>query len=185
MDILDFVSVYKNVWPSAVGGPELICKSIMEHNYNYEPSTYSNHSGQVNPVKRVKMDEYWIRDSDQYYVEIKYTFNNVIKQYSEEHPLFSAQHMTDFRINRYSEGGFMSQHPDSIHHSHGQQYGYPHVTALLILNDDFEGGEFYLADKEFKLEKGSSIVFPSNFIYPHEVKVITKGTRWSILTWLM
>ena len=40
-------------------------------------------------------------------------------------------------------------------------------------------------DKEYKTSKGSAIVFPSNFMFPHEVKEVTKGERWSIITWLM
>ena len=79
----------------------------------------------------------------------------------------------------------MSSHVDNIHHSHGQIYGYPQVTALVYLNDDYEGGEFIVAEKTFKPRKGSSIVFPSNFMFPHEAKVVTKGTRWSIIAWLM
>ena len=93
--------------------------------------------------------------------------------------------MTDHRINRYSEGGFMSKHCDNIHHSHGQQYGFPQATVLLYLNDDYEGGEFYVANKKFEPEKASALIFPSNFMFPHEAKVVTKGTRWSIVTWLM
>ena len=84
-----------------------------------------------------------------------------------------------------SEGGFMSKHCDNIHHSHGQQYGYPQVTALLYLNDNYEGGTFKVADKTIYPERGSAVIFPSNFMFPHEAKVVTKGTRWSVVTWLM
>ena len=28
--------------------------------------------------------------------------------------------MTNFRVNKYGEGGFMSEHADNIHHSHGK-----------------------------------------------------------------
>ena len=93
--------------------------------------------------------------------------------------------MTDFRINRYKEGDFMSKHCDNIHHSHGQEYGFPQATVLLYLNDDYEGGEFYVAGKKFEPKKSSALIFPSNFMFPHEAKVVTKGTRWSIVTWLM
>jgi predicted 2-oxoglutarate/Fe(II)-dependent dioxygenase YbiX len=79
----------------------------------------------------------------------------------------------------------MSSHVDNIHHSHGQQYGYPQVSALLYLNDDYEGGEFKVADKIIYPEAGSGIIFPSNFMFPHEAKEVIKGTRWSIVTWLM
>ena len=43
---------------------------------------------------------------------------------------------------------------DSIHHSHGQHYGYPHATVLLYLNEDYEGGEFTVATKRMKPKKG-------------------------------
>ena len=79
----------------------------------------------------------------------------------------------------------MSRHVDNIHHSHGQKYGYPQVSSLLFLNDDYEGGEFIVAGETYSPKKGSAIIFPSNFMYPHEVGLVTKGIRWSVLTWLM
>ena len=79
----------------------------------------------------------------------------------------------------------MSRHCDNIHHSHGQQYGYPQVTALLYLNDNYEGGTFRVADKTVYPERGSAVIFPSNFMFPHEVKEITNGERWSVVTWVM
>jgi len=36
-----------------------------------------------------------------------------------------------------------------------------------------------------KPKKGSVIIFPSNFMFPHYVKKVTKGERYSIITWLM
>ena len=80
----------------------------------------------------------------------------------------------------------MNQHIDNIHHSHGQQYGYPHITSLIFLNDDYEGGEFVICgDKQIEKKQGSAIIFPSNFMYPHEVKKVTKGKRFSVMTWIM
>ena len=38
--------------------------------------------------------------------------------------------------------------------------------------------------KKFKLGKGTILFFPSNFMYPHIIKTITKGTRYSIVSWL-
>tara|TARA_B100001996_G_scaffold380660_1_gene368497 strand:+ start:1273 stop:1815 length:543 start_codon:yes stop_codon:yes gene_type:complete len=180
MNVHDYIKYYNGAVPF------VLCEDIINYPYNYKPSTYSNHKGKIDDSKeRVRMDEYWVRKNYQYYDEIKSSFEWVIKKYSEEFSLFSVQNITDFRINKYPEGGFMSKHVDNIHHSHGQQYGFPQATILLYLNDDYEGGEFYVAEKEFKPEKGSAIIFPSNFMYPHEAKKITKGTRWSVVTWLM
>ena len=79
----------------------------------------------------------------------------------------------------------MSLHIDNIHHSHGQSYGYPQSSVLLFLNDDYEGGEIIVAGNTYKPAKGSALVFPSNFMFPHEVKKVTEGERWSVVSWLM
>ena len=180
MDVEEYIGYYKNVVPHA------LCKTIMNYDYNFQPSTYANHKGKITDGdERVLMDECWVSSNDAYYEDMKASFERVIKRYSKEFPLFSVQHTTDFRINRYPLGGFMSSHVDNIHHSHGQQYGYPQVSALLYLNDNYEGGEFYVAGKMFEPERGSGIIFPSNFMFPHGAKTVMKGTRWSIVTWLM
>ena len=180
MDIEKYIGYYEHVWDS-----DLYCDGIRETNYDYQPSSYSDHVGKVKADKRVQMDEVWVRFGDKGYDDIKKAVEYTCRLYSEEHPRFSVQRMTDHRINRYSEGGFMSKHCDNIHHSHGQQYGFPQATVLLYLNDDYEGGEFYVADKKFEPKRASALIFPSNFMFPHEAKVVTKGTRWSIVTWLM
>ena len=79
---------------------------------------------------------------------------NVLSNYQKIHKVVCKRY-TDFRINRYSSGGFMSEHIDNIHHSHGQQYGYPHLSVLLFLNEDYKGGEFVVADNEYKTSKGT------------------------------
>ena len=166
--------------------PHVLCRDIINYGFNFKPSTYSNSKGRTETSKeRVRMEEVWIKNGNLYYNDVKAAFEYVIKKYSEAHPLFAVQHITDFRINRYVEDGFMSSHVDNIHHSHGQQYGYPQASILLFLNDDYKGGEFVVADKWYHPTRGSAIVFPSNFMFPHEVKIVTKGVRWSILAWTM
>ena len=173
--------------------PHVLCRDIINYGFNFQPSTYSNHQGKKELKEpkegwwdeRVRMDDFWIRKDSIWYKELKVSFEIAIKKYSETFPLFSVQHITDFRINRYSEGGYMSKHCDNIHHSHGQKYGFPQASSLLFLNDNYEGGEFVIADEVYNTKKGSVIIFPSNFMFPHEVKSITKGTRWSIISWIM
>ena len=166
-----------------------LCDKIIDYCNNVKPlktSTYSNHNGKVDGSdERVKMDDGTFVNGEQYYNEIKECFMLALRKYCEKHKDVTCQRHTDFRLNKYSEGGFMSRHIDNIHHSHGQQYGFPQLTSLLMLNDNYEGGDFIVADNEFKTKKGSAIVFPSNFMFPHEVKKIEKGTRYSIVTWLM
>ncbi len=55
---------------------------------------------------------------------------------------------------------------------------------LGVLNDDYEGGEFVLIDEKIDLSKGDIIIFPSNFMYPHKVEPVTKGIRYSYISWI-
>ena len=180
MDVEDYIKVYENTVDKN------LCDALMVADLDWKSSSFSSHEKvHEDSEDRVIMDDVWIHKDNNFYNPLKDCFIKAIRQYEYEFPLFLCEHTTDFRINRYSKGGFMSRHIDNIHHSHGQKWGYPHVSALLYLNDDYSGGEFVVADKEIKPKKGSSIIFPSNFMYPHEVKKVKNGTRYSIMTWLL
>ena len=57
-------------------------------------------------------------------------------------------------------------------------------SVIIALNDDYKGGEFYLIDDKVDFSKGDILIFPSNFMYPHKVEPITKGTRYSYISWV-
>ena len=92
---------------------------------------------------------------------------------------------TPIRFNRYPTGTIMRQHYDHIHSIFdGQHKGIPILSMLGVLNDDYEGGEFLFFDSyEVPLKAGDIMVFPSNFIYPHKVQEVTKGERYTFVSW--
>jgi len=92
---------------------------------------------------------------------------------------------TDLRFNKYPKGTMMRKHWDHIHSIFdGNIKGVPILSLVGILNDDYEGGNFIFNDThEIKLNAGDILVFPSNFMYAHEVKEITKGARYSFVSW--
>ena len=104
-----------------------------------------------------------------------------IKKYNEKFPLALIQEDSGYELLRYKEGQFYVQHTDSFKARPRA------VSCSFILNDDYEGGEFAFFDRElkYKLKKGSCIMFPSNFMYPHEIMPVTSGTRYSIITWFI
>ena len=61
--------------------------------------------------------------------------------------------------------------------------GIPVVSVIGCLNNDFEGADFMLCGEKIDLKKGDILLFPSNFMYPHEVTETTKGTRYSFVAW--
>ena len=89
------------------------------------------------------------------------------------------------RMNRYSEGTVMRPHFDHIHSLFdGRQKGIPVLSMIGILNEDYEGGELvFFDDYKIKTKTGDIIIFPSCFLYPHTIEEITKGTRYSFVSW--
>ena len=82
---------------------------------------------------------------------------------------------------KYEEGQHYADHIDYY-----EMWGCrTDFTAVINLNDDYEGGHFHISGLRYETKKGSAIIFPSNFMFPHEVNRIEKGTRYSIVTWLM
>jgi predicted 2-oxoglutarate/Fe(II)-dependent dioxygenase YbiX len=66
----------------------------------------------------------------------------------------------------------------------GQQKGIPVLSLVGVLNDEYEGGELtFFDDYKLDLKQGDVVVFPSCFLYPHKVNEITKGTRYSLVSW--
>ena len=89
------------------------------------------------------------------------------------------------RFNRYKKGQIMSKHKDHITSLFtGNIRGIPILSIVGVLNDDYEGGEFIMFDDyEIKFKAGDLIVFPSLFLYPHLVKPVKQGIRYSFVSW--
>lgn len=105
----------------------------------------------------------------------------VMNQYRKIAPGITFDKHSGFQLLRYREGCFYKEHTDSY------SIIPRHLSISLHLNDDYEGGEFgfYNQDLKIKAKKGSAVVFPSNFMYPHEIIPVTQGTRYSIITWII
>ena len=179
--ISDFIYYY----PEAIN--PLLCNTITNYfntNAKWKQSSFST-AYKNTGTSKVSMMEYWIGSKDSYYQDLKNSFEQSVNDYVNIHTRIKVQSYTDFRINRYGVGGFMKEHIDNIHYSHGQKEGYPHLTSLIFLNDNFDGGEFYLCGEPLEKKVGSAVVFPSNFMYPHEVKKVTNGKRYSVMTWIL
>ena len=128
------------------------------------------HVIEKNPKVRGKLDKYIFASA-----------GLAIKKYNEKFPLCQIQEDSGYELLRYKEGQFYTEHTDSFKARPRA------VSCSFILNDNYEGGEFAFFDRElkYKLKKGSCIMFPSNYMYPHEIMPVTSGTRYSIITWFV
>lgn len=89
------------------------------------------------------------------------------------------------RFNRYKKNQSISKHCDHIQSLFtGDRRGIPILSIVGVLNDDYKGGEFIMFDDyEIKFKAGDLIIFPSVFLYPHLVKPVKQGVRYSFVSW--
>ena len=104
-----------------------------------------------------------------------------IKKYSEKFVEAKIQGDSGYCLLRYQEGEFYKEHTDHFLQSPRS------VSCSFALNDDYGGGEWGFFNREIvlKVPKGSAVMFPSNFMYPHEIMPVTRGVRYSIITWFI
>lgn len=57
------------------------------------------------------------------------------------------------------------------------------LSTLVFLNDDYEGGVLRFPDFfDIEPKKGRLVIFPSCYMFPHEVTKVTSGTRYTLAT---
>jgi hypothetical protein len=97
---------------------------------------------------------------------------------------FDITHSNQTEFLMYDVKGKYESHVDTFH-QHGTETR--KLTALAILNDDFEGGKFYIINGHDKIyppqAKGDIIVFPSFMV--HGVEPVIKGMRYTVVTWMV
>ena len=180
MNLKDYIAIYN------IGNNEF-CKKTIDQIKNTEWKKHSYNNPVLN--KNTTYDDDFEISYQSEYVETN--LMNFIKKCADDYiknicPIpFKLQELRKIRFNKYEIGTKMKFHHDHIHTMFdGTKKGVPILTVLGLLNDDFEGGDFLMFDgKKVNLEAGDVIVFPSNFLYPHAVTTVTKGTRYSFVSW--
>lgn len=98
---------------------------------------------------------------------------------------FDVTHSNQSEYLKYDVNGHYVCHPDTYLVPSEKECR--KITVLAFLNDDFEGGKFYLQNGHSKTypeqKKGTVIAFPS-FIN-HGVEPVKSGIRRSIVTWIV
>lgn len=78
-----------------------------------------------------------------------------------------------FEVVRWKEGLFMPKHIDFDFHK---------WTSIIYLNDDYEGGETVVGEKEVTPLKGKIVTFQGPSVL-HGVNKILKGDRYTTPVW--
>lgn len=83
-----------------------------------------------------------------------------------------------YRLMRYKKGQSLHAHTDNSLYVSG--------SCTFNLNDTYEGGhfKFFRGKHTVHLEQGDVLIFPADYFWVHQVTPITKGTRYSVNTFL-
>ena len=185
-DIRDYVKIYKNFLDKK------FCKEILNHIKNIEWQTHSfyeygnNRFVQHNNELSIAYPELEIKkqlNEKLWYAIERY----ILKDFKDFDKWFAGWNgYTEVRFNRYNPDTQMKEHCDHIHSMFdGKIKGIPTLSIVGCLNEDYEGGDFVMWETEkLEIPEGAIMLFPSNFMYPHRVDPVTKGTRYSYVSWV-
>lgn len=97
---------------------------------------------------------------------------------------YNITHSNQSEFLMYDIHGKYETHVDTFHTRSNETRK---LTVLAFLNDDFEGGKFYIQNSHERMypeqSKGSVLIFPS--FMPHGVEPVTRGIRYSVVTWMV
>jgi hypothetical protein len=181
MDIKNFVKVYNLI-------PQDVCEKIIsdyENDLRWEKHVWFANIPDISPLlsqlsqrhekeletlydqKLISLGAYFEEALTKYYVDIN-SYGLIT--------FFDAP-----RLNKYSTGTKMLTHVDLIRRN--KEDGVPVLSFIGVLNDDYDGGKFLMNKEVLELKQGDILMFPSTFLYEHEVTEVIKGTRYSVVSW--
>jgi Rps23 Pro-64 3,4-dihydroxylase Tpa1-like proline 4-hydroxylase len=180
MDHLEAIVEIKNVVP-----PEFIDKIIPLTNHKALENLEVGHGLDKN-IRNVKGHHLTFNTPTDlfYWNYIKTEIERTYIFYKSKFPKMNSHTINQIDLLKYSVGEKYEVHTDDFSNTAR------HLSIIINLNNDYEGGDLIFTDqkekeiKRLKLSKGSIVFFPSNFMYPHGIQPITKGTRYSIVAWL-
>ena len=124
-------------------------------------------------------DEFESRRVYRKHIDIDDRLLNLLLQANEDFYGFELNGRIECNFARYEAGShYQAQHMDC-------QTGYEDQRKLsftLMLNDNYEGGEFGTQYEQVSKHPGRLLVFPSYLL--HSVRPITQGTRYVIYGFL-
>jgi len=129
----------------------------------------------------LERDGFWdeMVHKDDILVNMLLPYVSLIQEIVEKEYKISIQMSNDPYVVKWSAGKELGFHVDDL------GSGSNHISTLMYLNNDYEGGEIsFLTHKlSIKPKTGDLIIFPGNLNYAHKVTKITSGERYTSPIW--
>ena len=150
---------------------------------------------QESPSRYVNLKYDGISQEDNKFVEnMELCLMNCLVEYCRLFPVAieTVRWKTNGYIIKYTKNQYIGPHSDCAlpYDETNEKYLnsfplYNTITAGIILNEDYEGGELYYRPWGIKTnpKAGSVILYPSSYSGCHEVQPIIFGERYAYLAW--
>jgi hypothetical protein len=190
MEIKNFIKVYDEVLPWNVLGN--IIRYANNHESLFEKTKIGSGQGETNFNIRktytcVLSNSGKSMSNVHWFNLLHHYFNkHLISYQADTNTLdYNFKKICDIEILKYKQDGFYTWHTDHF-------ADIPRtMSCILLLNNDYEGGNLCFRNPdgsgewELEVKPNRMIIWPSNFLYPHTVKPVTKGMRYSVVAWAL
>jgi predicted 2-oxoglutarate/Fe(II)-dependent dioxygenase YbiX len=193
MDLKKYIGIYDDFIPySVISNLLKYCNDV-----NFEKARIINNHNDPNGIEDTSVRKTMTRNLSNIlttsYTEMHWanyltkTFFASIQVFKKDKKIidFNVKNISNIALLKYENTGFYTWHVD-------HDKAAPRTMSMIfMLNNDYEGGELCFREpdgnNEITVEKKANrlIIWPSNFLYPHTVKPVTKGTRYSVVCWAL
>lgn len=186
------INIYENAWPNyveTIKNIEEVCQDpnsgvhwrratvIAEDNYTGVISDgRTNFDLGITQSIGINNSDALIDTHNQLYTLI----NRAATSYSQRYGIHEPFWHESYNLLKYSTGQEYKPHYD------GNTAGHRHISCIVYLNDNYEGGELEFPNFNVKIkpQAGMMMIFPANYAYTHVAKPVTNGTKYALVTWL-
>ena len=182
------IEIYENVWPApseTIARMEKECANPDSGVYWERASTIGNGAFQNTRTNQILGITHLSKITNNSALQnIHNQFNLLLLAtsvpYATRFEISEMLYHEEYGCIKYATGTEYKSHYDS-----GTQMGRI-ISALVYLNDDYEGGELEFPSFGIKIKPkaGMLILFPSNFAYRHIAHPVKSGTKYALVTWI-
>jgi len=147
----------------------------------------------VDPENNVSGTNYNARDTD--LLQLRDEVVGDVKDFKDKFLIETTDKINQY-LSFYYAAIEKKEPPQLLRYGVGQKFhdhiddhpvlGVRRVSLSLYLNDNYEGGEilFPRFNLRIKPKANQLIVFPSNYVYNHEIIPVTSGERYVVVQWM-
>lgn len=182
------IDIFENAWPLPKETVDLIKieTSNPDSDFKWYKSSTTDHGVYQN--HRTNYDLSITQIADVYNNNLAKTLHNQMYflllaaslPYFNKHGIHPPLVHEYYNILKYSGGQKYDSHYD------GSASNRRAVSAIVYLNNDFDGGEIEFVNFNIKIkpEPGMLLLFPSNYAYRHIAHPVENGEKYAIVTWM-